>query len=215
MLKKILCAFLLSSSALYATKEIELKISVDDGQRASLEKWLSKNAVCKGTSKQTEYYLTNPDKPWDTSKGFKDASQTLRVRCEKKGDSVCFKQAHYDPITKKRTHRDEFETKVQDGVVMLDILRSLGYSTITLVSKIRTTYLVRDTFEVVLDDVESVGKFIEIELKKPTDDVKAGLKSIQNFLKEVGITEFTEYERSYIHMMWNPGHDFGTRTFLH
>jgi hypothetical protein len=30
----------------------------------------------------------------------------------------------------------------------------------------------------------------------------------------MGITEFTAYGRSYVHMIWNPGHDFGEKRTL-
>ncbi len=201
-------------TTLQASKEIELKISIANEQYPLIEQWLSKHAVYKGVSEQNECYVTDPRKPWDESKGFKDSRETLRVRKEKKGDTFCYKYAHFDSVTQKRTHRDEYETKVENGEAILQIVAAMGYTHQTPISKTRTTYLVRDIFEVTFDEIKEVGKFIEIELKTPTDDVKAGIRLIENLLQEMGITEFIEYDRSYIHMIWNPGYNFGIKRNL-
>ncbi len=194
----------------HAAKEIEFKISITEDQYVFLQNWLTENAVYKGTSAQTEYYLTKPEVVWDESKGFKDTLETIRVRCEAKGDSVCYKYAHIDPAAGRPTYRDEYETRVQDGQMMLKILAFMGYSQYTVVSKKLTTYLVRNTFEVVLDDVQGVGKFVEIELKIAVDTVQEGIDALENMLRQIGITQFTQYSRGYIHMIWNPTYDFGT-----
>lgn len=197
----------------YAAKEIELKISISPEQYSVMENWLNQNARYIGESEQKEWYVTHPNDPWDYSSGFKDTLKTMRVRQEKKGDSFCYKYRHLDPVTKKTTHRDEHETFV-DGNTMIAILKLIGYTEQTLVMKNRITYLFNDTFEIVFDDVNHVGKFIEIELKESTDDVKLGIKKIESLLKEIGITEFKQYDRGYIHMIWNPEYDFGIQTNL-
>ena len=97
-------------NAAAAPKEIELKIRISDAQHAALEKWLSLHATYDETGKQDDYYLRNPSEPWDTSKGFKDTLRTLRVRSAKKVGFVCYKYAHLDPVTKKITHRYQYET---------------------------------------------------------------------------------------------------------
>lgn len=211
MLKKIcmMNMFLVGVSIINAAKEIEIKISVPADTYAHIESWLNDNAHYCGQTEQKEYYITHPDASWDYSAGFKDTLKTMRVRQEQTGDSFCYKYRHLDPITKKTSHRDEYETKIEDGNVMVTILKMLGYSQETLVAKKRRTYLVREKFEVALDDVHNVGTFIEIELKDGTKDVKLGIAQIEALLSEIGIAEFKQYDRSYIHMIWNPGYDFG------
>ncbi len=211
-MKRVMCigaVIVCGITMLYAGKEIEVKIS---GSHEMFEKVIAcvkAYGIYKGSSKQTEYYLTKPDEAWDYSGGFKDTLRTMRVRCEAKGDSVCYKYRHLDPVTKKTTHRDEEETKVANGQAMINILGNLGYTEQTIIEKTRETYMVEDMFEVVCDDVKDIGKFIEIELKKPTDDVELGLARIQGLLKRMGVTEFKQYDRGYIHMKWNPGYEFG------
>ena len=212
MIKKtlIIYVFIAYACVLNAAKEIELKISIRPDMYSLLEAWLKNYAEYKGESEQKEYYVTNPNESWDYSAGFKDTLKTMRVRQEKKGDSLCYKYRHLDPTTKKTTHRDEYETKIENGEVMLEILKCIGYTEQTIVQKKRTTYMIDNKFEVVFDDVHSVGKFIEIELKEPIDDVKLGIAQIENLLQEIGIFEFKQYDRGYIHMIWNPGYEFGT-----
>lgn len=194
---------------LHAGKEIELKISASSEVFAKVITYVQTYGVYKGSTEQKEYYLTKPDETWDLSGGFKDTLRTIRVRCEAKGDSVCYKYRHLDPVTKKTTHRDEEETKVAHGQAMINILASLGYTDQTIIEKTRETYIVEDSFEVVCDNVKDIGRFIEIELKKPVDDAKQGIAQIEGLLKRMGITEFKQYDRGYIHMKWNPGHEFG------
>lgn len=205
-----LCMLFCSSMGLaFAGKEIEIKISIEDGLYPVLLSWLSDNAQYKGESVQKEYYLRKPDSAWDTSAGFNDSLETMRVRLEPKGDSFCFKYRHLDPITKKTTHRDEEETKVESGAVMIKILEKLGYTSHTVVHKIRKTYMVDAIYEIVLDEVQYLGNFVEIELKQEVADVATGNAQILELLKTIGITKFIQYDRGYIHMLWNPGYQFG------
>jgi predicted adenylyl cyclase CyaB len=199
---------------MYAAKEIELKIGVSEGIHQQVVAWLQEHAVYKGTSEQTEYYLSRPNDAWDYSAGFKDTLRTVRVRQEKKGDSFCYKYRHIDPVTNLTTHRDEYETKVKDGAVDVEIMKHLGYTELTMVKKQRITYLVGEQFEVAIDAVEGVGNFIEIELKQDVENVQVGLAMIEVFMRELGITAYKQYDRGYIHMIWNPGFDFGIVRYL-
>lgn len=216
MIKKIFILYpiIFATNLIHAAKEIELKISVPPHTYAHIEAWLKNNANYIGESEQKEYYITHPQDSWDYTAGFKDTLKTMRVRHEQKGDSFCYKYRHLDPVTKKTSHRDEYEIKIENGDTMINILKLLGYTEHTVITKKRTTYLIQNIFEVVFDDVQNVGKFMEIELKEPTDDVKSGIAKIEQLLKEMGIREFTQYDRSYIHMIWNPHYDFGVQRTL-
>ena len=201
-------------STMDAGKEIELKISLSDAAYAAVAALVGAWGSYRGYSEQTEYYLNKPDEAWDYSAGFKDTLRTLRIRCESKGDSVCYKFRNLDPITKKTTHRDEDETTVTSGEVMRNIFKNLGYTETTVIKKKRATYLMDNRFEVVFDTVEGIGKFIEIELKESINDVKVGIAAIESLMKELGISQFKQYDRGYIHMAWNPGYDFGEQRTL-
>lgn len=200
---------------LNAGKEIELKMQLDAGQMIQLRAWLGSHAQSLGTTMQSECYFDNPKNSFyfKTKEGIYDALGSLRVRSTAKGDSVCYKYRHTDPVTGKTTHRDEYETAIKDGQEMIKLLQCLGYTDLMMFKKERAAF-VYNNFEIVIDKAEGFGEFVEIELKKATDDVKAGIQQIYNFLKSLGITELKEFDRSYIHMKLNPGVDFGRMTKL-
>ena len=191
-------------------QEIEIKIQITPEQMTILDKWLSKNSEYKGEIHHIESYLDNPDHTFlFDADGMKDARDWLRVRFTDNGDSVCLKRFHPDPENPgKHTHCDEYETKVNDGKMTLDLLKNLGFTSETILDKTRKTYDAKD-FEIVVDDVKDLGIFVEIELKKDVDDVKKGHEEINNLLKQIGITEFKKQFRGYVSMLWNPQINFG------
>ncbi|MFC1894379.1 class IV adenylate cyclase [Candidatus Dependentiae bacterium] len=191
-------------------KEIEVKLQIDDNIFDFVKSWLNQNAKHIREEKHTEYYLNKPATSFlfTAPEGYKDAIDYLRVRFNKNGDTLCFKRFHEDPVEKRPLYCDEYEVKVSDGKVTLELFRSLGYSEQTLVEKNRNIYM-HDCFEIVIDQVKNCGTFIEVELKKEVQDANVGIKLIYDFLKSMGITKFKLQTRGYVSMLWNPNYDFG------
>lgn len=197
-------------------KEIEVKIQISDAQLVNVEQWLKQRGSFCGTVQHEEYYLDNPTSPltFISPEGYKDARYYLRVRrSPEKGDSVCLKKWYGDAKTGKKTHCDEWEISVSDGKTALELLSQLGFTDATPIKKTRRIYCV-DEFEVVIDTVEDLGVFIEIELKEFVDDVEAGLQRIYDAIKRMGITTCKKQERGYTSMVWNPHYDFGEQMDL-
>jgi len=197
-------------------KEIEVKIQISDAQLAGLEQWLEKHGQFKGAVNHEEYYLDNPTAPltFMSPQGYKDAIYYLRIRRNRqKGDSVCLKKWYGDAKTGEKTHCDEWEFTVSDGKTALELFEALGFTDATPIKKVRRIYLI-DQFEVVIDDVENLGIFVEVELKEQVKDVQYGLNLIYDFFKKMGITSFKKQERGYTSMAWNPHYDFGQQVDL-
>lgn len=194
--------------------EVELKFSLDEEQQCMLEKWLDAYATCKGEVFQSEDYLTNPAcAEWNYDNGFKDTMKTFRIRRSSKGNFVCHKYCHLG-ADNRVTHRDEYETKIEDPETVLAVLKALVPDLeVTHIEKIRTTY-VYENFEIVLDDVKNVGTFVEIEMKSQIDDIEQAQQQLLDFMRFIGITHYIEYTRSYVHMLWNPGYNFGIEKVL-
>lgn len=202
--------------SIHAGQEIEIKMQLEEPVLdALLQKIIDEKATLVATEEHTEYYLNNPDKSFyfDSEKGYKDALGSLRIRMTDKGDSMCYKFRHIDPITGKTTHRDEHETKIGSGDEALKLFKAIGYTEEIFIRKARTKYQYKD-FEICLDKVADIGFFVEVELKKDVIDPKEGLALIREFLKEWGITKFKQFDRSYVHMILNPGYDFGENVTL-
>lgn len=75
-------------------------------------------------------------------------------------------------------------------------------------TKERALYRFGD-LEIALDTLPGIGSFIEVELKSDEQDVATGTQQIHEFLKKAGITQFIQYDRSYLHMKINPEYNFG------
>lgn len=190
--------------------EIEIKIQISEDHEQLLAKWLTQNAIELKTIHHVEHYLNNPNSSFIfiSENNYKDARDFLRIRFSDKEDSICFKHWHEDSITKKLTHCDEYETKIADGKIMLDLLRSIGYTDDVIIDKVRTVYKLPD-FEISVDKVKELGKFVEIELLKDVNVVSDGLKMINKLLLDIGIKHFKKMDRGYVSMIWNPDYNFG------
>jgi len=192
------------------SKEIEVRIKIDDQSLVKAKAWLEKNAKYQGERNHTEYYLNKPATTFffTAPEGYKDALDYLRVRLTEKGDSLCFKKFYEDPIEKRPLYCDEYEVEVLDGKKTLELFKALGYTDQTLMQKTRNTYSF-DSFEIVVDQVKNLGIFMEVELKTEISDVKVGIKCIYDFLKAIGIKKFELQKRGYVSMLWNPQFNFG------
>jgi adenylate cyclase class 2 len=197
------------------SKEIEVRIQIDESFLVGVKKWLDENAEYKGNIHHIEYYLNKPATTFlfTAPEGYKDANDFFRVRFTENGDSMCLKKFHKDPIEKRPLYCDEYEIGVSDGKQALELMRALGYTEQTLVDKSRDTYVV-DCFEIVLDRVKNVGIFMEVELKKEVENARVGLEEIYQFLKLMGITKFKLQKRGYVSMLWNPNYNFGVEVEL-
>lgn len=193
-------------------KEIELKLQLDEQSHQALRAWLEALNIAPVVERHTEYYLRKPEDPFDESNGFKDTDETLRIRITDTDAKICYKKAHRDPVTNRSTHRDESETTIGDPEVMLRILENAGYTSRTFINKTRVAYMWTDAnnirYEIAFDEIEGLGSFVEIELKSAVQTVADGLAALHAFLKDRGISRYKLFDRSYVHMFWNPGYDF-------
>jgi len=212
-------------------KEIEVKIRPTEDQLKILKRWLKKNAEHKGIKHQKDVYVDNPQKTFTfKSKGFIDAYDKLRVRFEKGKENICYKYRHIDSKTNKTLSCDELEFPVGDnhglhevlkilgfrdiklgeklgGQETLNLLKTLGFTKQEFVEKDRDVYLYKG-FEIVIDDVKNLGVFVEVEIKTEETETKKGIREIYDLFKLMGLKKITQFDRSYLHMLWNPGYDF-------
>ncbi|MFH1644729.1 MAG: class IV adenylate cyclase [bacterium] len=192
-------------------KEIEIKMQLDETSMKKLTDWLEINAKDLGADSYTDYYLDNPDATffYMAKGGVKDILQFIRIRFQKGKNIVCYKNRHITE-TGKTLYCDEYETGIDDGKIMMKIFNSLGYTDQTVLKKKRHTYEAGD-FDIVIDDVEDLGMFVEVELKNQEKD---GVKEIYNLLKQIGITKLKQFDRGYICMKVNPDIDLGEEVSL-
>ncbi|HEC64419.1 MAG TPA: class IV adenylate cyclase [bacterium] len=195
-----------------AYKELEAKFQVDEKSFKKIKTWLKKNSKFVGKENHEEYYFDHKEAPLTFlgEDNIRDAADYLRIRKGKGGKySICLKKWHKHPVrTEEYTHCDEYEFEVSDGAIAKELLINIGYSDLTEVIKKRLKYKYKK-FEIVIDDVKNLGKFIEIELKDKFDDTDVAYERIWDLLRQIGIKEITEMSRGYVSMLWNPNKDFG------
>lgn len=128
-------------------KEIELKYKIED-PKAIEEKLSTLKAEFIKEFRGIDSYFLVPE----NDKGMK----YLRVR-EKDGKS----QLDYHYVN-SALNTDEWETEVEDAEMAKEILRKIGHTDDVIVDKKRKVYEYKNS-EIVIDDVEGLGHFVEIE----------------------------------------------------
>jgi len=196
-------------------KEIEIKFQLSETDTKTFTTWLTGHTKYVGEQTQKECYLNNPNDSFFamSTKGFIDALSCLRIRETNHGTWMCVKKSNVDPVTKKILSKNEYETKIEDGATAIEGFVAIGFTEKIPVNKVRQIYTYGD-FEIVMDVVENLGTFFEVELKDGSQDGQKGRARIKDFLKLTGLASIEEFERSYIHMIKNPGFKFSRTVTL-
>jgi adenylate cyclase class 2 len=102
--------------------------------------------------------------------------------------------------------RVELEVPLADGDQHADdclaLLKNLGYRPVAVVRKHRRPYhLTRKGFEmtVVLDDVERVGRYAEVEVLAPEQQVTEATAAVSGLAADLGLTSVER--RSYLNLL--------------
>ena len=102
--------------------------------------------------------------------------------------------------------RTEIEVPLAEGAAAAEgfarLLTHLGYRPVAVVQKQRRIYhLERSPFslEVSLDDVQGVGRFVEIEILAPPEQLADARRVVQELAATLGLT--TSERRSYLELL--------------
>lgn len=141
-------------------REYEVKVSVEDLDKVELS--LKKlDALFIGYREEHDYYI-------DTSPcvDLASADSALRLRVSKDivKHSVSCELTFKGPREKHEYAkiRKEITVIIDDAEKMLDVLKALGFKVLAVVSKKRKVYRYGNCY-IYLDEVEGLGKFVEIE----------------------------------------------------
>lgn len=166
--------------------EVEIKIKLTKPRFEKIKKILSKIAKKVKTSHHIDAYY-NP-----IYKSFlkpKNPFEWLTIR-ERDGKVKLNYKHWYPEGVKNTTHCDEYETKISDRSQLEKILKALHFENFVTVDKKRITFEYKNELEIALDEVKSLGYFIEVESINNKGGVKKAHQKILEFLKtELGITE--------------------------
>lgn len=90
----------------------------------------------------------------------------------------------------------EWDSEVKNVKKLEDILLKCGFKLLGIIDKKRQQYKYRD-FEINLDDVKGLGRFIEIEIFDYNKD--RGLKKIKDLMKKIGVKKMIH--KGYINII--------------
>ncbi len=156
-------------------KEIEIKAKIEEDLS---NKIIENNGIFLREVFQEDIYFNHP------CRDFKETDEALRLRREENNFILTFKGRREEGKIKKR---EEIETKVEESII--EILERLGFKKVCIIRKKRKEFSLGN-LKIFIDDVENLGKFIEIEGNE---------EEIFNIMKILGIKEYTE--KTYLELI--------------
>jgi adenylate cyclase class 2 len=165
---------------------------------APLERKLSAwGARADAALREADHYFNAPDRD------FARTDEALRVRRVGRTNCVTYKGPKRDAQTKTRT---EVEVPLADGEAAANdfcrLLTHLGYRPVAVVGKRRVIHhLERGGYamDVCLDEVDDVGRFAELEILAPEDQLEPARAVLLATAAELGLT--ASERRSYLEML--------------
>lgn len=176
--------------------EIEMKFPVAafDAVRGRLDEWRAKP---RPPIDEVDHYFNAPDRD------FARTDEAFRLRCVGEQNRLTYKGPKEKGPTKTRT---EIEIALEAGTETADqfrrLVQHLGYRPSAIVTKRRTIYdFSRDGFkmEACLDEVESLGRFVEIEIMCEPEQKQRAQELLIQVAGELGLT--AREPRSYLEMV--------------
>ena len=184
--------------------EVEVKYRLPDpaAVEARLRDW---GAAVVADHAEADHYLNAPDRD------FARTDEAFRLRRIGEQNFLTYKGPRHDGASKTRT---EIEVPCPPGEATaesyLRLFQSLGYRPTAVVRKRRRIYeWARDGFTVhaCVDDVESVGRFVELEIVVDDTQYAAARETVLRIAEELalGPTETRSYLEQLLGRTVKPG----------
>ncbi len=186
------------------TFEVEQKFLVPD-HSVLLAKLGALGANRDEPIEQIDCYYAHP------ARDFAETDESLRIRRSGGDNFLTYKGPKLDAETKTRR---EIEVPLAPGesaaATLGALLDALGFSPVATVRKTRTLLTAAwqgQSVEVALDDVDSLGTFIELELMADESEVDAARDAILSLSSELGLGSagHRAERRSYLELLLEGG----------
>ena len=176
--------------------EIEQKYRVDSHEPIA-DRLRALGAQASARISQEDTYLRHP------SRDFKQTNEAFRIRRVGSRNFITYKGPKHPGPTKTR---EELEIPFEDGEssaeTLLRLFRALGFEPVAVIRKGRTPYRLKvgaRSLEVVLDEAESIGKFVEVEtIVDDPSDLAAAQAAVVDTARSLGLVDYEP--RSYLRM---------------
>ena len=134
-------------------------------------------------------------------RNFKQTDEALRIRVRRfNGHFEAFLTYKGPKLDQRSKTRLELEVPITDPDEYERILNALGFKEVLTVSKVREKYYYDRKIIIALDEVEGLGKFIEVEtLVEDEADVEEAVEKIRGIMESLGVRRFER--RSYLELV--------------
>ena len=177
--------------------EIEQKFHVEDV--SELERRLAElGAIETGTQRHSDSYYNHP------SRDFRETREALRIRRVDGVPMITYKGPKLPGAVKARLEREwRLDPGDPDGSATEELLEILGFRPVAVVEKRRRVFELPGRWAdvvVVIDDVENVGLFAEVELIAPNE---GGVEIARERIRELSdhLSLQRAEPRSYLSML--------------
>lgn len=164
-------------------EEIEIKVILKNPDQ--VEKRLKEIGKLIKEEEQKDEYFVPKDNDFFAEHPTREY---LRIRYKGDTSKLCYHYCHYDDKG-ELLKTDEYETEIKDPEMMATILKNLNFVKRVTVVKHRTYYEYKG-FEVLIDKVDGLGCFLEVEAKENSFPSNITVEEVRNscyeILKEIG-----------------------------
>lgn len=171
--------------------EVEVKVSVEDPKQME-RSIIELGATPIGIDAQADTYYNAPHRD------FGKTDEALRIRVQDGHSILTYKGPKMDDVSKTRK---EVQVQIDDTENIGNILSSLGFFPVAIVTKKRKNFRIGD-FYIALDEVRDLGNFMEVEITvKDPKNFREKVESIFKFMAKLGIKRESTIRKSYLEMM--------------
>ncbi len=128
------------------------------------------------------------------TRDFASTDEALRIR-QADRCTLTYKGPKVDNVSKTR---EEVNVHFDDADALKKIFLRLGFSLIAEVRKERRMYELGE-YELMLDDVANVGKFVEVEVQGTEKELESKRKGAFDVMHRLGLDQFER--RSYLELL--------------
>lgn len=188
-----------------STKDIEIELRFPLLNFLSVKNFLDQNAQKIASDLfQRDSYFSPRHRDF---LNFRFPYEWLRIRETNQKNSICYK--HFYPENVEKTdYCDEFESELTNAEAIRKLFKSLDFNEIVVVEKNREIWLFDDV-EIAVDDVKTLGQFIELEAKKFINTPQETKQYLYGVLKKINATVGEEDIRGYpFKILKNKGYNF-------
>lgn len=175
--------------------ETEIKVKLSKKEFEELKIYMKNNAKFVSEVRQVDTYYEPTHRRFLNSNPI---TEWLRIGKRGNKNILNYKNWYSDMSC------DEYEVEINNIKDMDKILKVLGMIQIVEVDKIRNSFIYLDKYEVALDNVEKLGYFIEIEIKKYTKTVMEECDELLKLAKGLNLNLNNVDKRGYpYHLLFN------------